>query len=310
MVKVGIGALACACAGVALAGCSSAGGEGTPDAAVGGIQCTPGGTFDLNGRAAVLGLLNVHINASGLVETDTTSELLLLMDAVHEGTDVMVTASICSIEIPNVPISGQDRPIEFEVPTNTVQSVGSVSGQGSLSSPNENCATFDTNTFTVVLGARLDPVESAPLPTATEEGDFQACAPTPDTACDLAIGVNCACDQEGDGIAGATLRASNVPVVDLDEVYVTLRTRFSLAGVVFDSDFIAGTIDASLEQSILGCHLAAGEECSSGQIGSVQQLNPVITPQSGNPSTYRAVRVDAAATCDDVLAMKDELFPL
>jgi hypothetical protein len=69
-------------------------------------------------------------------------------------------------------------------------------------------------------------------------------------------------------------------------------------------------VDASIEQSILGCHLANGEDCSSGQVGSVKQLNPVITQQPGNVSTYRGVRVPATTTCADVIAMKDTLFPL
>ncbi len=295
---------------VALVACGGDdGGGGEPDAGF-AIECTPGGSFDLSGRAGVLGLLNVHINASGLVETDTTSELLLFMDAVQSGTDVQVVASLCAIEIPDVPIAGQDQPIRFEVPAATVQSVGAVEGVGVLSSPDQTCATFDTESFTIVLGARLDPIETAELPGADDGGNFPSCAPTPDTKCDLAIGVNCACDQEADGNPGATLLAFNVPVVDLDEVYVTLRTQFSLSGVVLDSDTIVGVIDAALEQSILGCHLAAGDDCSSAQIGSVQQLNPVITQQPANPSTFRAVRIPDTMTCGELIAMKNELFPL
>jgi len=296
--------------GLASGACGSSGGGGAPDADVGGIECTPGGTFDLNGRAGVLGLLNVHINASGLVETDTTSELLLIMDAVHDGTDVAVIASLCAIEIPDVPIAGQDQPIQFDVPDETVQSVAGVMGDGVLSSANENCATFTTETFTIVLGARLNPIETAELPSADDNGNFPSCAPTPDTECELAIGVNCACDQESDGKPGATLRAANVPVVDLDEVYVTLRTQFSLDGIVIDSDNIVGLVDATLEQSILGCHAAAGSQCSPDQIGSVQQLNPEITQQGGNPSSFRAVRIADTMTCAELVANKNELFPL
>ena len=295
---------------VALCACGDGDAGGDADADVGGFECTPGGTFDLNGRAGVLGLLNVHINASGLVETDTTSELLLMMDAVHEGKDVGVTASLCAIEIPNVPIAGQDKPIEFDVPDETVASVGAVEGAGVLSSADENCATFVTDTFTIVIGARLNPIETAELPGADDDGNFPSCAPTPETSCDLAIGVNCACDQESDGSPGATLRAANVPVVDLDEVYVTLRTQFSLDGVVVNSDSIIGLVDAALQQSILGCHAATGSDCTADQIGSVKQLNPEITQQGGNPSSFRAVRIDSAMTCAELIENKDELFPL
>lgn len=269
----------------------------------------PGGTFDINGRAAVLGVLNVHVDASGLVEVDTTAELLIAMDVVQSGEDVTVTAEACAIQIPDVPIQGQELPIQFDVPEQTVASVEAVSGGAELSSPNQSCASFESDTFTLVLGAILDPVETSALPVSDEDGTYPFCAPTADTTCDLAIGINCACDQEGDGNGGATLNARNVPAVDLDQVYVALRTQFSLIGEVHSSDLILGEIDASIEQSILGCRLANGTPCSGDQVGAVKNLNPVITPQLGNPSIFRGVRVDASATCADIIAQRDDLFP-
>jgi len=294
---------------LAVAGCGSGGGGGRPDAKVFGEVCSPGGTFDINGRAAVLASLNVHINASGLVELDTTAELLLGLDVEQNGTDLVVTAELCVIQIPEIPLQGQDQPIIFDVPTETVESVEPVTGTGTLSSPNQTCATIESQQFTLVIGAILDPIESALLPVSDDNGDFSFCAPTADTTCDLAIGVNCACDQEGDGIAGATLRASNVPAVDLDEVYVTMRAQFTLNGEVHSSDLLIGEVDATIEQGILGCHLASGNTCNADQVGAVKNLNPVITPQLGNPSTFRGVRVDPSTTCADIIANRDDLFP-
>ena len=293
------------------ASCGPGGAGGGPDARVFGEQCRPGGTFALGGRAAVLGTLNVHVNASGLVEVDTTAELLIALDIDQNGTAVGVVASACAIQIPDVPIAGQDRPIHFEVPAATVASVAGVAGRGTLSSPDATCATFDTDEFVLVLGAVLEPVTmaTAPLPEADAGGVFRFCPPSLDTPCNLAIGANCACDQEADGKAGATVRASDVPAVDLDEVYVTLRSRFSLSGQVFSSDLILGEIEASIEQGILGCHLAAGSTCTPGQVGAVKNLNPVVTQQPGNPSTFRAVRVAAGASCADIIAQRDTLFP-
>jgi hypothetical protein len=295
---------------ILLCACGAGSGAQSVDGGDIGVPCTPGGTFDLDGRAGVLGLLNVHIDASGLVETDTTSELLLYMDVTQSGTDVDVVATVCGIDIPDVPIAGQDQPISFDVSAETIASVAGVAGMAELSSPDQRCATFESKQFTIVLGALLDPIDTAALPEAGEDGSFRFCAPTIETSCDLAIGLNCACDQEGDGKGGATLRAANVPIVDLDEVYVTLRTSFRLSGVVFDSDLVAGTIDASLEQGVLGCHLATGEECGPGHVGSIKQLNPVITQQPANPSTYRAVRVPDEMTCAELIDAKSELFPL
>ena len=69
----------------------------------------------------------------------------------------------------------------------------------------------------------------------------------------------CACDQEGDNRPGATLIAHNVPAIALDQVYVTLRTTFSLNGQVWSADLIKGEIDAALDQGILACQLTGGE---------------------------------------------------
>ncbi|MCE9576687.1 MAG: hypothetical protein K8W52_26305 [Deltaproteobacteria bacterium] len=295
---------------LALAGCGSSAAT-RPDAEIFGEQCQPGGTFALDGRAAVLGTLNVHVNASGLVEVDTTAELLIAMDVVQTGTDVKVVAEACGIQIPDVPIQGQEKPIHFVVPDATIQSVSGVAGNAVLSSATATCSTFKSDTFTIVLGARFDPTEirSAPLPEADANGTFRFCPPSADTACALAIGNGCACDQEGDGKVGATLQAFNVPAVDLDEVYVTLRTSFSLDGQVFSSDAVVGDIDATIAQGILGCHKSAGGPCNASEVGAVKNLNPMITQQPGNPSRFRSARVPTTATCADIVAMKDTLFP-
>lgn len=299
-------------AAVAVAGgCGGGGGGDMVDARVFGEQCRPGGTFDINGRAAVLGTLNVHVNASGLVEVDTTAELLLVIDIVQNGTAVQVIAGGCGIDIPDVPIAGQDQPIRFEVPQSTIESVAGVMGDGSLTSPDQVCAELETDRFTLILGAVLDPssLGTAPLPEADADGNFRFCPPSADTTCDLAIGSNCACDQEGDGKPGTTLLAYNVPAVNLDEVYVALRTQFSLAGEVFSSELVNGEIDATIELGILGCNIAGGGPCNAGQIGAVKNLNPVITQQPGNPSLFRAVRVPPGTSCTQIIEMRDELFP-
>lgn len=301
LIYVALGAAAC-----------GGGGSSGPDAFSFGEHCEPGGSFDINGRAAVLGSLNVHVNASGLVETDTTADILLYMDVTQNGTAVTVAAHACQITIPDVPIQGQDQPIHFVVPDATVASVGEVDGNGTLSDPSATCADFATDQLVIIIGALLDPsqIATAPLPAADTDGNFMNyCAPSVDTTCDLAIGTNCACDQEGDGLPGATLLASNVPAVDLDQVYVSLRTVFSLSGQVFSSDKVLGTIDASLEQGILGCHKADGNPCSAAEVRAVRVLNPTITQQPGNPSLFRSARVDDAATCADIIAMRDTLFP-
>jgi hypothetical protein len=292
---------------VLLVACANGSGNGGPDARQYGEQCQEGGAFDVSGRVAVLASLNVHIDASGLVEADTTAELLIAMDVTQTGTNIAVAAKACGIKIPEIPLAGQDRPISFEVPEATVASVAEIAGDGRLSS-NETCATLETDEFVIVLGALLDPsaIATARLPSADADGNFPRCLS--DIKCKLAFGSNCACDQEDDGYYGATLLARNVPIVTIDQVHVAMRARFSLEGKVHSSDLVVGTVDAAIEQTILGCRLAGGQACSGDQIRTVSSLNPVIT-QSGSPSRFRAVRVPAGTSCADVIAMRDSLFP-
>lgn len=290
-----------------LAACGSGGNSGD-DADAGNIeeQCVPGAPFDVTGRAGVLATLNVWVNASGLVETAATAELLLMMDATQNGTDVGVVASLCNIQIPDVPVAGQDQPVHFEVGPGLIDSVADVAGSGVLGGL-QTCATFESDPITIVIGARMDPPDQGILPEANSSGDFPVCAAGP--KCDVSIGSTCVCDQEGDGKPGATLLATGVPGIALDEVYVDLRTTFSLRGEVFSSDDIRGEVDAALEQGILACHKANNTDCSPAEVNTVKQLNPEITQLPEEPSTFRAVRVPAATTCAELEAMKDVLFP-
>ncbi len=289
----------------ACAGGSGAGGE--PDAGSFGRVCTPGQPFNLDGsRSGVLAVLSVHVNASGLVETDTTAELLLLLDSQQTGRDVALTAKVCDIKIPEVPISGQDQPIRFQLGAGLLDSVAKVTGTGKLDG-DQTCATFKSDPITVVIGARLDPPDQGKLPEANAAGEFNQCLPA-GSPCSAAITNQCVCDQENDGKPGATLLASNVPAISIKEVYVDLRTRFSLTGQVFSSDQIEGEIEATLEQGILSCSKSSGAPRSSSEVGAVKNLNPDIK-QNDEPSTFRAVRVSDSLNCAGLIAMKETLFP-
>ena len=277
-----------------------------------GEKCVPSGTFaPLTGRAAVLANLNVHVDAGGLIEVDTTSKLLLAMDLVQTGTELTVTAQMCDVEVPAVPLAGAEKPIEFEIPDATVMSVPPVTGTAALSSADETCAVFDSVPITLVLGARLDPadLELAALPEADDNAVFPACQPSAATACPTATGTNCACDQESDGAPGATLIAHNVPAIELDQIYVTLRTSFSLHGQVHGTDSVKGLIDAALATGILACKRLDGSACPVEDVRLMKTLNPIVTAQANNPSTFRAVRVAAGMTCADIIANVGTLFP-
>jgi hypothetical protein len=291
---------------VMVCGCGGGGGGALLDGGGGGRQCEPGSPFELTGRTGVQAILNVHVNASGLVETDTTAELLLLLDVTQTGRDVGVVARVCHIQIPEVPIAGQDQPIRFELGPGLIDSVPEVVASATLDG-DATCAAFLSEPITVLIGARLDPPDLGMLPEASSMGVFTECLPA-GADCQAAITNGCVCDQESDDKPGATLLAYNVPAVNIEEVYVDLRTTFTLDGQVFSSDEIIGEISATLEQGILACQKMGGTACSNGELGAVKNLNPDIT-QNADPSTFRSVRVDAALDCAGLVEMKDVLFP-
>ena len=284
-----------------------------PDARDFTEHCVPDGTTfaSLTGRAAVQGVLNVHVDAGGLIETDTTAAIVITLDMVQTGTDVALSAQVCGIDIPSVPLAGQDKPITFQIPDATIASLGTVTGSATLGSADQTCATFETGELTVVLGAKLDPIATAPMPAADDSGAFPACMPMALTLCKDATGTNCACDQEGDGNPGSTVVAHNVPAVDLDEVYASVRTNFKLTGHVFGADKIDGVIDASLEQGILACKLTSGTACAPSDVSSVRNPGTLAgeRQQPDNQSTFRAVRIPDTTTCADVIANEVALLP-
>lgn len=290
-----------------LTGCDSTP-PAPPDARDFTERCTPDGTkfAPLTGRAAVQGILNVRVDAGGLVMADTTSSILIAMDLDQQGTNLGVTAQVCAIRIPTVPVPGQEQPISLAIPDATVLSVGTVTGTGTLASPDDTCAEITTAPITLVLGSKLATPTTSPLISVANDGSFPACA---GTTCTDATGIDCACDQEADGKPGATLLAANVPAVDLDEVYANLRTTFSLRGAVFGTDSVKGAIDASLEQGILGCRLTSGNPCINNDLRVVRNLNPVVTQQEGNPSTFRAVRIPPGTPCETIVRDEPLLFP-
>jgi len=99
-----------------------------------------------------------------------------------------------------------------------------------------------------------------------------------------------ACDQESDGKPGATLLAYNVPAVNLDMIYATLRTEFSLDGQVFSSDKVQGQIDATIEQGIPAKPYDNRPEWQTGM--NELKLAPPTTTVAGKTTIPAVVRDD------------------
>jgi hypothetical protein len=291
-----------------LAGCKGSAGRPHRDGGTDEVPCTPGVSFALEGRYGVLATLNEHVEVLGLELEDPNpqAELLLIVDLAQTGADVAMRALICDIKIPEIQLKGQPKPIVFKPNSNLLASVPPVPGAATLSG-DSTCATFTNPVpLAVVLGARLGDPAADPLPT---DAATQGCGDDALGACATAPGQGCVCDQEGDHHPGATLVIENAPVIpDLDQVYVTLRTTVVLSGEVHSSDLIRGTVDGTLEQTILDCHRLSGP-CDAAAAGAIRNINPSIEQDPMWPSTFAAKRIEAGWDCLRLISDRDTIFP-
>jgi hypothetical protein len=286
---------------------ASCGGETNPTTPDSGLinQCQAGLPFDLDGRVGVLGSLAVHISASGIVNAETTAELLILLDLDQTGQSINAQALICDLQIPTIPVISTQEPIRFVVDPALVEAIGQITVPTTLDGIS-TCANLTSQRVTFVIGAKVD--ASSPLPTADVDGDFTQCD---GDSCAETLGMDCACDAEPDAKPGATLAAQNVPVIPLTEIYATIRASFALTGKVISSDRVEGAVDATLEQGILGCAKGA-TPCSVGaqsDLATIIAFNPTITKSTVEPSTFVGVRIPATTTCAQLRAMRNTLFP-
>jgi hypothetical protein len=284
----------------------------------GAPQCNSNGqSFDLTGHFGVDVRIFVDVQAAGglVDQKGVGAELLLLTDFNQQGTNITQNVQVCDLTLPPVPVSGQ-RPLTFIIDPSLLSSVGTVTAT-SHASGGTTCAVLDQSApIAILLGAELPNRLTDPLPTvdaSTGRGPLcnstlQACSPTASTP------IPCICDQDGDGKLGATLGVMNAPVLpDIDKVYVALRTTVNLAGNAFSSDLVQGTVQATIEQTILGCHRGSAD-CSMADLGLVQGVAPTITQSNAamDPcltSLFVAKRVDPSVSCASLQAMRGTLFP-
>ena len=97
-------------------------------------------------------------------------------------------------------------------------------------------------------------------------------------------------------------------IPDLDQVYVALRTTVIMSGEVHSSDMIRGTVESTLEQTILDCHRLSGA-CDAAAAGAIRNINPSILQDPNWPSTFVAKRIESTWDCLRLIADRDTLFP-
>ncbi|HEY3352971.1 MAG TPA: hypothetical protein VGQ83_06960 [Polyangia bacterium] len=292
-----------------LVGCGSGGGT-TPrrDGGDDQVTCVPGQPFDIGGSFAVLATLNEHVEVLGLTLEDPNpqAEVLMRTDLVPHDGMVDISSVVCALKLPDVQLQGLQKPLRFIAPAELLASEPAVT-VGATVSGQTTCATYETQgSINVILGARLAQPATDFLPT---NAATQGCGGDPLAPCIGGAGVGCVCDQEGDGKPGATLGIENAPVLpDLNQVYVTERLTISMRGVIFSSDLMHGTVDTSLELTILGCHRATGD-CDPGAAAAIKNINPSITQDPSYTSPFISKRIDPSWDCLRVAAERQNLFP-
>ena len=324
--------LCLAAAAIGLVGCGGSSGTSDMGTDGGGTMevCMPDGkAVALTSRYAVQANLVVNVKvvagcsgAACIVDNDANSELLLVADIVQSGTSATATVQPCKIVIPPVALKNQPMPVELTVPDALIASVLPVSSTATLGG-SSTCASFDAQPITIALGASLANAASDALPNfmAGATPPVVLCGGSAATACASTMhptgptDKGCVCDQEGDGKAGATLAAKNAPgFMDIDQIYVDLRTSVTLSGQVFSGQRIKGKVQGLvLDQNVVGCHRTAApgaRDCDPNtEVGVVAGFNPAVTQSVNASSTFVAVPVAVGTTCDQIKAMEATLFP-
>ncbi len=245
-----------------------------------------------------------HVNAAGLVETDTISELLALLEFHVDEPQPYVRMKLCTLEIPAVQVPGQPAPTKFTILPELLPNVESVEAPLSIEG-DTTCSTISFPPLYTVIGARLINDATDPLP-----HDPNASCPDGGVQVHQA---SCVYDVDKDGEVGATLIAENVPGLEVTQAYVIMRSWTSMEGMVANSDLILGTADWDLDQFVLSCKVipvgsTQPRYCNDEEISMVRTINPEVSQSSAQPSTYMAVRVSPDMDCEQLIEQADELF--
>jgi hypothetical protein len=175
------------------------------------------------------------------------------------------------------------------------------------------CETFQSEPAVSLFGTCLaDPLQDE-LPT---DPASQTCAGAfvpaeKDTYCDTRD--SCLYDVDGDGYPAATLEAENVPGVEVDVVFVAMRSWIAMTGMVANDDLILGTVTFDLVIHPFGCRIVpigGGDirACNAQELEIVSRVNPSITQTPGQESTFMAVRLPDTVSCAELIERESEIF--
>jgi hypothetical protein len=246
------------------------------------IEDDPLEDWDETDAGPLTGIFAVEVVAKAEVIIELEFRQLLRMRLLQRGRTVRVKSQLCRLLLPTI-----EGVAELTIPLAVERLLRDKAHESEgeyLSASAPIGATFTPSPFRSLVGAALaDPVAD-PLPTAAD--------PT------------AAADEDGDGNPGVSLSARTLLCDGREQAYVALRTSATLTGVVESARAMAGTLDVTLEQSVLGI--------SAPCMAAAAELEVKVLPGS----TFRAVRVgpehdvdhNGNVTCGEVVAHAPTLF--
>jgi hypothetical protein len=278
-----------------------------PDTVDGGIQCDlpfdPREPNHPSGRFAVKVVQYVHVNAAGIVETDTIGTAMGYADLEYDPATGggRFSLKMCELLVPKMDIPGQPDPTIFTIPHHTLELVEPGVTSFNLSDE-RTCADFTTSPAVILMAVRLTDHLLDPLPSDAES---QTC-PGPEA-------LNCLYDVDLDTKPAATIVAENVPGLEVDEVYATLRAWVAFDGLVGRPDLLIGRATFGLDLAVVGCRiepLGGGDlrTCNDSELSVLEQVTPTFDQTPDMDSTFQALRVPPDTDCPTIIAEADSLF--
>ncbi|MBN2722938.1 MAG: hypothetical protein JXR95_02580 [Deltaproteobacteria bacterium] len=285
--------------------CSVNNSNNEPD---GGLVCgEPYDVSDGQGGPGIFGAKvtqYVHVNAAGIVETDTISKLLMKVEYHVNEEPMFARVHLCKLEIPAVMIPGQPAPTQMSMSDTVFDTLEPVDVP--LYKEGETtCTGLSFDPAVTLFGVRLNDDFNDDIPVTSTSVCPDGGAASHQNPC--------LWDMDNDGEIVITLQAENLPGIDVKEVYMAMRSWTSAEGIVATDDLILGEADWGLEQYAIGCRLipiGATEEryCNDGEKDVVDNVNPVLGPIEGVPNAYMAVRIPDDMTCEELVMQADNLF--
>ncbi|MBZ0120785.1 MAG: hypothetical protein K8H88_27575 [Sandaracinaceae bacterium] len=213
--------------------------------------------WDTTDQGPLSGVFAVEVLIPARAVIDLETRQIYRLRLLQRGQDVRVRITPCRFSLPSVPgVATLVIPPRLEEVLRSL----AIEDQGQfLSAPDPIGATLAPPRTTIVLGAELTDPVADPLPTRDAQSS--------------------AIDQDTDGEPGVTVGVDTGLCRSPEELYAALRASVALSARIEDVDRFSGTVDPTLDQSVLGVSHRCLNAAASLQIELV------------DGATFTAVRV-------------------